>query len=102
RSLKASLDRYYPNTKRTVVFACMADKDFMPSLRMLNDGYSQFVFTTVQENPRAMGAEALARKAAENGIDGEWEPTLKQALQTARAKGNLTLACGSLYLYKDL
>lgn len=102
RSLKASLDRYYPNVERTVVFACMADKDFMPSLNMLNDGYSKFVFTTVQDNPRAMGAEALAKKAAENGIVGEWAPNLKEALEIARAKGNLTLACGSLYLYKDL
>ena len=102
RSLKASLDRYYPNVKRTVVFACMADKDFMPSLHMLNDGYTRFVFTTVQDNPRAMGAKALCEKAAENGIEGEWAPTLKEALSLARSKGNLTVACGSLYLYKDL
>jgi len=102
RSLKASLDRYYPNTKRTVVFACMADKDFMPSLRMLNDGYSRFVFTTVRDSPRAMGAQALCDRAAENGIAGEWAPNLREALALARAKGELTLACGSLYLYKDL
>ena len=102
RSLKASLDRYYPNVERTIVFACMADKDFMPSLDMLNDGYSSFVFTTVQDNPRAMGAEALCKKAAEGGIRGEWAPTLREALALARGKGKLTLACGSLYLYKDL
>ena len=102
RSLKASLDRYYPHTERTVVFACMADKDFMPSLAMLNDGYSRFVFTTVQDNPRAMSAEALCKKAAEGGIVGEWAPTLREALTLARSKGKLTLACGSLYLYKDL
>ena len=102
RSLKASLDRYYPNVKRTIVFACMADKDFMPSLNMLNDGFSSFVFTTVQDNPRAMGAEALCKKAAEGGILGEWAPNLREALALARSKGDLTLACGSLYLYKDL
>ncbi|MBQ8496151.1 MAG: bifunctional folylpolyglutamate synthase/dihydrofolate synthase [Clostridia bacterium] len=102
RSLKDSIDRYYPNTERTIVFACMADKDFMPSLNMLNDGYSKFVFTTVQENPRAMGAKALCEKAAENGIVGEWAPTLMEALALARAKGKLTVVCGSLYLYKDL
>ena len=49
-----------------------------------------------------MGAEALCRKAAEGGIVGEWAPTLKEALALARSKGELTLACGSLYLYKDL
>lgn len=102
RSLKDSIDRYYPDTARTVVFACMADKDFMPSLNMLSDGYSKFVFTTVQDNPRAMGAKALCEKAAENGIVGEWAPTLMEALALARAKGNLTVVCGSLYLYKDL
>ena len=102
RSLKDSIDRYYPNIPRTVVFACMADKDFMPSLNMLNDGYSRFVFTTVQDNPRAMGAEALCKKAAENGIVGEWAPHLMDAIALARAKGNLTVVCGSLYLYKDL
>ena len=42
------------------------------------------------------------KKAAEGGIVGEWAPTLKKALAMARSKGKLTLACGSLYLYKDL
>lgn len=102
RSLKDSLDRYYPKRDRTVVFACMADKDFMPSIDMMNDGFSEFVFTTVQNNPRAMGAEALCRKAAENGVVGEWAPTLLEALSIARAKGKLVVVCGSLYLYKDL
>ena len=102
RSLKASLDRYYPETSRTVVFACMADKEFAPSLEMLNDGYSQFVFTTVQNNPRAMGAEALRDAAAKKGISGEWAHDLKSAIALAREKGNLVVVCGSLYLYADL
>ncbi|MBO5048632.1 MAG: bifunctional folylpolyglutamate synthase/dihydrofolate synthase [Clostridia bacterium] len=102
RSLKASLDRYYPERERTVVFACMADKDFMPSLELLNDGHSRFVFTTVQNNPRAMGAEALRNAAAEKGIVGEWAPTLKEAITLAKEKGNLVITCGSLYLYADL
>ncbi len=102
RSLKNSLDRYYPEKDRTVVFACMADKDFAPSLAMLDDGHSKFVFTTVQNNPRAMGAEALQAAAAEKGIIGEQAPTLKEAIALARAKGNLTVVCGSLYLYADL
>ena len=102
RSLKASLDRYYPETPRTVVFACMADKEFAPSLAMLNDGYSKFVFTTVQNNPRAMGAEALRDAAAEKGIAGEWAHDLKSAIALAREKGDLVVVCGSLYLYADL
>jgi dihydrofolate synthase/folylpolyglutamate synthase len=102
RSLKDSIDRYYPGIDRTVVFACMADKEFMPSLEMLNDGHSKFVFTTVQNNPRAMSAEALRNVAAEKGIAGEFAPTLKEAIALARAKGNIVIVCGSLYLYADL
>ncbi len=102
RSLKASIDRYYPETPRAVVFACMADKEFMPSLSMLNDGKSKFVFTTVQENPRAMGAEALCAAAKDGGIDGEWRATLKEAIAHAKTLAPLVVVCGSLYLYKDL
>ncbi len=102
RSLKSSIDRYYPERDRTVVFACMADKEFLPSLEMLNDGHSKFVFTTVQNNPRAMGAEALCEAAAKDGIMGEWAPNLKAAIELAREKGNLVVVCGSLYLYADL
>ena len=43
-----------------------------------------------------------AKAAAEKGIVGEWAPTLKEALALARAKGNLVVTCGSLYLYADL
>ena len=102
RSLKASIDRYYPETERAIVFACMADKEFMPSLSMLNDGKSCFVFTTVQNNPRAMGAEVLCEKAKEGGIDGEWRPNLKEAIAHARTLAPLVIVCGSLYLYGDL
>ncbi len=102
KSLVASLDRYYPDAPRTVVFACMADKDFLPSLQMLSNGKTKFVFTTVQNNPRAMGAEALCHAAAEKGIAGEFAPTLREAIRMAREKGDLVVVCGSLYLYADL
>ncbi len=102
RSLVSSLERYYPGEKRTVVFACMADKDFAPSLAMLDDGNTQFIFTTVQNNPRAMDAEALCQAAKEKGIVGESARNLKEALALAREKGVLTIVCGSLYLYADL
>ena len=45
---------------------------------------------------------SVPRFAALLEIVGEWAPTLREALTLARSKGKLTLACGSLYLYKDL
>ena len=101
RALTSAMKRYFPDTARTVIFACMRDKDFMPSLQMLNDRNTQFIFTTVSGNPRAMGAEELCNAARSGGISGEYRNSLKEALTEAQRRGSLILVCGSLYLYKD-
>ncbi len=100
-ALVASMERYFPNAKRTVIFACMRDKDFMPSLHMLDDGKTKFIFTTVQDNARAMGAAELCEAAKAGGIAGEYRDDLKSAIAAAEKNSSLILICGSLYLYKD-
>ncbi len=103
RALLASLDRYWgTNTPRVCIFACMADKEVLPSLKMLSERPTKFVFTTVQNNPRAMGAEELLRLAEGGGIHGTALPTLADAVAYAKGLGLPTLICGSLYLYADL
>lgn len=102
-ALIRAMDRYFPGKARTVVFACMRDKDYLGSLHMLaRADVTKFVFTTVQNNERAMSAEALAAAAAGDGIAGESAPTLRAAIGMARAYGNPVFICGSLYLYADL
>ncbi len=101
-ALMASLDRYLGEQKRTCIYACMEDKDFLPCLRMLAERPTRFVFTTVQNNPRAMSADALAARAKEAGIDGVSVPTLAEAIERATLIGDPTIICGSLYLYADL
>ncbi|MBR5044369.1 MAG: hypothetical protein IKX66_03375 [Clostridia bacterium] len=101
-SLCASLDRYFPGREMTVIFACMKDKDIAPSLRLLAEPRRDFIFTTVQNNPRALPAPALAEKAAELGITGEVADTLAAAIERAKERGKMILICGSLYLYADL
>ena len=100
-ALVASMERYFPNAKRTVIFACMRDKDFMPSLHMLDDGKTKFIFTTVQDNTRAIGAAELCEAANAGGIAGEYRDDLKSAIAAAEKNSSLILICGSLYLYKD-
>lgn len=101
-ALTRALDRYYPGREETVIFACMADKDIAPSLGMLQNGNRRFVFTTVENNPRAMSAAALREKAASLGIEGEAAPTLREARALAEGYGRPILIAGSLYLYGDL
>lgn len=103
RELCASLDRYFPDEELTVIYACMADKDIKGVLAKLSQGKRRFIFTTVKDNPRAMGADALCEFAKrECGICGTSAPTLKEALVLAGDYGKRTIVCGSLYLYADL
>ena len=101
-ALIASLDRYYPNEKKTVVFACMRDKDIKRSLEMLSQGDTEFIFTTVKDNPRADTAEGVLKRAREYGFDGVAYEEIGDAYKDATSRGRLTVICGSLYLYKDL
>ena len=102
KALNVSLDRYFPGREMTVIFACMKDKEIAPSLKLLAEPGRDFIFTTVQNNPRALPAEALCERAAELGIAGECAPTLPEAIEQAKAGGKMVLICGSLYLYADL
>ncbi len=100
-ALVNSLKRYFGNADKTVIFACMADKDITESLKMLSYGKTEFIFTSVKNNPRALGAMALKKKAEALGYDGAYFDTVGEAYREAIAKGKLTIVCGSLYLYKD-
>ena len=101
-ALNESLDRYFPGREMTVIFACMKDKEIAPSLRLLAEPGRDFLFTTVQNNPRALPAADLAAKAAELGIEGGACDTLADAIRLAKEAGKMILICGSLYLYADL
>ena len=100
RSLVASLARYLPQMRFTVIFAAMKDKDTAPSLALLKQVADTFIFTAVSQNPRSMTPEEATERAEKAGIDGRTAPTLAQAI--ALAGDTPTLICGSLYLYADL
>ncbi len=100
-ALVKALDRYFPQGGQTVIFACMKDKDIVPSLKLLDSKGRSFIFTQVN-NPRSMKAGELKALAAENGIEGESAVNLKDAVSLAFALGKPTVICGSLYLYEDV
>ena len=101
-ALNASLEKYYPNAPRTVIFACMSDKEIGESLRLLSRGDTKFIFTTVKDNPRAASAKETKEKAAALGYESEAKEDIGDAYELAAEYGRLTVICGSLYLYKDL
>lgn len=101
-ALNKSLERYYHGCPKTVVFACMADKEIKESLSLLSQGVTEFIFTTVKDNPRAESAKGLQKKAEGFGFFGEAYEDIGEAYEAAIKKNRLTVICGSLYLYKDL
>lgn len=100
-ALMKSIERYYPEKPKTVVFACMKDKEIELSLKLLGHGDTKFIFTTVKNNPRAMSAEELCHKSEEYGVFGEYFEEIGEAYERAIELNRLTVICGSLYLYKD-
>ncbi len=99
-ALISSLKRYYGKAEKTVIFACMADKDIKESLRMLSEN-SHFLFTEVKDNPRAMKAEELKNRALSLGYEGLAFDSVGEAYEYALSQNRLCVICGSLYLYKD-
>ncbi len=99
-ALAAALERYFPGQRRTVIFACMRDKDVLPSLRMLDGPGRGFIFTEVAGNPRSMKADELCSLALSAGIRGQAAPDLTAAVKLASKKGLPAVICGSLYLYE--
>lgn len=100
-ALVSSLKRYFGEVPKTVIFACMRDKDIKDSLKMLSYSDTKFIYTTVKDNPRASGAEELYKRAFELGYDGVYFNSISDAYKEAISQNRLTVICGSLYLYKD-
>lgn len=101
-ALETALERYFPGREQTVIFACMSDKEILPSLKMLDGPGRSFIFTEVTGNPRSMKAHALRELAASAGICGEEAPDLAAAVALAAKKGKPAVICGSLYLYETV
>ena len=100
-ALNFTLRRYFGNAPKTIIFACMKDKEIDKSLELLSEGDTEFIFTTVKDNPRAMSAAELQKRASEYGFSGAAYEEIGDAYRDATSRGKLTVICGSLYLYKD-
>lgn len=101
-ALAASLKRYFPDKTPSFIMAFMADKDISSSLLNLSLKYTGAYVTAVPvpENPRAISPEQLAKKAKACGFRADFAKDIKTALNNS-SSNDLTVVCGSLYLYKS-
>ncbi len=101
-TLKSSLDRYYPDSKKTFICGFMGDKDLSGIFELLAKyNTSKFYSVTVQNNPRAMSSEDIKEAAKPFGINMQPCDNINDTIKKA-ANDELVIICGSLYLYKDI
>ncbi len=100
-----ALDRYFEGERFSIIYAAMADKDIDSSLNLFKEnGFCQKskIFTVmVKDNPRAQTAEKLAEKFSSFGFETVSCESIGEAYNKATLENDVTIICGSLYLYKD-
>ena len=96
----AALARYYPNTRRVLLFGALADKDWRDMARLLMPSSDEFVCAT-PESERALDARVLAEFLRGEGCRAEAFGTIEAAASAAyeRARPDGMACCvGSLYM----
>ena len=102
-TLKNALLRYFPDKSKSFIMASMADKDISASLEIIKSmsdfDKCEFFTVSVNDNPRSMSAADLSALMQKHGISAAPEPDIKSALSAVSK--DMTVICGSLYIYKD-
>lgn len=101
----SSLSRYFPHTKKNLIFAMMRDKDIKSTIALLKkyneDKLSEIFTVEVKNNPRSESSSYLKELFLENGFSATDAKTPENALRLAK-KDRLTAVFGSLYLYREI
>ena len=101
RALVNSLNRYFPEKSKAFIMASMADKDISGSIYELKNvkNKSDFYTVAVKDNSRSMSAQDLSAALLKYGLNSSPCSCIAEAFEKAHA--DMTVICGSLYLYKD-
>ena len=99
RMLAAALLEEFVVDRRTMVVACLADKDLRGILRGLAPAVGRLIVTT-NKSPRAAPAERLRKEAEALGLVAEAEPDVASAVRRAidqAGPSEAVVVTGSLY-----
>jgi dihydrofolate synthase/folylpolyglutamate synthase len=99
-SLCRTLDRYFADRKKILLFACMKDKDYANMAGQLTPRFERVVITSVDVE-RGADTQTLGRLfSRDNGCEAITEPlqAYEKAKDFAWQNGSLLVICGSFYL----
>jgi|GEM_PF-5499356 len=103
--LASSIERYFPNKKLNLVIGMLSNKDTTGVLNTLIPLCNRVIFTTPNNNPKAMVAEKLAGQVSFLGKEIQVVEKLEEAVVLAletTAADEVTVFTGSLYLVGDV
>lgn len=100
KSLCRTLERYFPDRKKVLLFACMKDKDYADMAAQLAPRFRQIVLTSVDAS---RGADTRTLKElfdAHTSCDivDDAREACEKAYDIAKASDSLLVVCGSFYL----
>ena len=96
----AALRRYYPHTRRVLLFGALADKDWRGMARLLAPLAEEFV-CAAPDSPRALPAEELAAFLRGEGLRAEAFADIDAAAEAAHTRAapdGMACCAGSLYM----
>jgi dihydrofolate synthase/folylpolyglutamate synthase len=94
-ALVEALESYFPETPKSVIFACSKDKKALEMLERLCKFVDRIILTQYRSNPRFTPVERLVQIAAECQKN-RCEILAATDLQTALAMSRRPMACGAL------
>lgn len=104
-ALADSLNRYFPGESLNIIISFMHGKNIEESIDTLKQKLGgrdiRFYVVEVGNNPRAEKSNIITDILKEKGLIVENSKTLLNALKAVKSSNNLTVICGSLYLYSE-
>ena len=103
RALAAALLEEFVVDRRTIVLACLADKDLRGIIEGLAPAIGRLIVTS-NSSPRTVGAEQLRKEAETLGLVAEVAPDVASALRLAvegAGESEAVVVTGSLYTVGD-
>lgn len=100
-ALARGIERYLPDQKVTFLLGVLTDKDSDTMLDIVRPYGAAYICLT-PNSPRALEAEALARKFTRLGETAAAAPDCATGIEMALSYGNPVIAFGSLYLAGEI
>ncbi|TCT27137.1 dihydrofolate synthase/folylpolyglutamate synthase [Melghiribacillus thermohalophilus] len=102
KTLVDTLNRYYPDHRRQLIFTVLHDKPVTGMLSLLENHVDQFRFTTF-DFPRAISPKELYKKsrASHKSWHQSWKEAIEKCVQTASDKDVIVIT-GSLYFISEV